>query len=388
MDALGHADLVAFLGASLDAGIVPCVWGDPGVGKSAVVAACATTAGLPCEPLILSQLDPTDIGGVPVVLADDGGHRHATRASVSRALRAACEAPTLLFLDEASQASPAVQAAAMRLIHDREVADRHLHPGTRIVLAANAAGQAAGGSDFALPLIGRLTHIRYAPSVADVIAYFEGPGAEREAGALAGPARERFGALLSEWAAIAGARPGLIQVAPPGGADAAAGLDISSSLYSSPRNIVRALRGLAAAEERGASPAVCDALVVGAVGADAALVWGAVRRARASLPSAREIAAEPSKAALPASMDGGLALLGLLPEIVAASPWSAWIYVARVLAATAKTGEPYPGATEAAVVAGHALNRRAAAPGEGLPRAAEGKAARAAAHVSLATLGR
>ena len=65
----------------------------------------------------------------------------------------------VLFLDEASQARPAVQAALMSVVHDRVIGDTALPPGIRILLAANPPKEAAGGWELEPPMANRMAHI-------------------------------------------------------------------------------------------------------------------------------------------------------------------------------------------------------------------------------------
>lgn len=43
------------------------IWGAPGIGKSALVEEFASEVGLPCVPLLGSQLAPEDIIGIPQI---------------------------------------------------------------------------------------------------------------------------------------------------------------------------------------------------------------------------------------------------------------------------------------------------------------------------------
>ena len=95
------------------------VTGAPGIGKSDVLAQAATRAN---AHLILSHpavSDPTDVKGLPWVAADA---KHATFlpfGELDRALNAT--EPTVWFLDDLGQATPAVQASYMQLLLARRV---------------------------------------------------------------------------------------------------------------------------------------------------------------------------------------------------------------------------------------------------------------------------
>src|SRR5262249_50525533 len=63
--------LVTVLRAAGRAGVAVCLWGDPGIGKSALIQAAAAADDVPCEIVIGSLREPSDFAGLPVV-TDDG----------------------------------------------------------------------------------------------------------------------------------------------------------------------------------------------------------------------------------------------------------------------------------------------------------------------------
>lgn len=91
---------------------VPFLKGSPGVGKSQIVHQIAAQYGLKVIDLRLSQCDPTDLLGFPQI-----NNGKADYAPMSTFPIEQDKIPTgfngwLLFLDEMSSATPAVQAAA------------------------------------------------------------------------------------------------------------------------------------------------------------------------------------------------------------------------------------------------------------------------------------
>src|SRR5215203_1151271 len=62
---------VTVLRAAGRAGVAVCLWGDPGLGKSALIHAAAEADGVPCETVIGSLREPSDFAGLPVV-SDEG----------------------------------------------------------------------------------------------------------------------------------------------------------------------------------------------------------------------------------------------------------------------------------------------------------------------------
>ena len=112
------------------------LWGPPGVGKSQIVAKVAADDSLPLIDIRLSQLEPSDLRGIPFrvnervewaipsMLPDQD--RHGPQG--------------ILFLDEITSAPPSVSAAAYQLILDRRLGDYEVPAGWAIVAAGNRQG--------------------------------------------------------------------------------------------------------------------------------------------------------------------------------------------------------------------------------------------------------
>ena len=131
--------------------------GPPGVGKTDLIRATHDQLfpDLPLVTLIVSTIDPTELHGLPVVGADGA----VSRAAWSWAQEIVEAGGGTVFLDELSTATPASQAAALRLILEKVAGDTPLPKATRFVAAANPPDSAAGGWDLAPPLANRLAHI-------------------------------------------------------------------------------------------------------------------------------------------------------------------------------------------------------------------------------------
>lgn len=142
--------------AAISADIPVLLWGAPGTGKTSAVLAAAEAAGAHCEVLIGSTLDPSDIAR-PVVRK---GEVELSVAPWARRLSSAIarKRPAWLFLDELSCAPPAVQAALLRVVQERAVADLSLR-GVRMLAAANAADQAADHYDLSAATANRWCHL-------------------------------------------------------------------------------------------------------------------------------------------------------------------------------------------------------------------------------------
>ena len=84
------------------------LWGPPGIGKSDLVREVAARHGVPVIDLRLSQLEPSDLRGIPFRV--DGLVEWAVPALLPDAVR---HGPAgILFLDEINAAPPTVSAAA------------------------------------------------------------------------------------------------------------------------------------------------------------------------------------------------------------------------------------------------------------------------------------
>lgn len=142
------------------------LWGGPGEGKSRLVEQIADQLDRPCEVVVGSVREASDFVGLPV---RDGAT--VTFAPPRWAQRCIDAPETVVFLDELTTASPAVQAAMLRVVLEREVGDLRLPPSVSIVAAANPPELSAGGDDLAAPLANRFCHLRWE---ADVVSWTSG----------------------------------------------------------------------------------------------------------------------------------------------------------------------------------------------------------------------
>lgn len=136
------------------------LWGEPGIGKSAALTQLATSLDLPLTTVIASVHEPSDFSGLPIV-GDDPAVRGVPMVPPQWAVELARAGRGLLFLDELSTATPAVQAALLRVVLERRVGALRLPPGIRIVAAANPRASAADGWDLSPPLANRFVHLHW-----------------------------------------------------------------------------------------------------------------------------------------------------------------------------------------------------------------------------------
>ncbi|MFD6418515.1 AAA family ATPase [Streptomyces sp. NPDC060194] len=321
------------LALAVSADLPVLLWGEPGIGKTAALTQLATSLDLPLTTVIASVHDPTDFAGLPV-LGDDPTVHGVPMAPPQWAVDIVRAGRGLLFLDELSTATPAVQAALLRIVLERRVGALRLPAGVRIVAAANPRASAADGWELSPPLANRFVHLYWAHDREVVVRGLGGVWPRAELPALAPE-------LLPEAVAYArravcgflDARPTLIHRLPStetrrGGA------------WPSPRSWEAALTLLAFGTAAAVSRDVLALLVRGAVGDGPGLELLA-HLDRMELPDPESLLADPAVAELPERGDLRQATLEAVVAAVGARPrrerWEAgWAVLVRAL----ETGAP------------------------------------------------
>ncbi len=303
---------LAAMGACVAVRIPFLLWGEPGAGKTAVVESAAAS-GWHVETLICSHYEPSDFAGLPIVVGNQ-----VTLAPPGWAQRVATNpGPSIVFFDEWTTASPAVQAAALRPLTHSQVGALQLPDRVAFGAAANPADVAASGWELAAPTANRFVHLEwsmpldvYTESIVTgdwpAMAVPELPaGFERLVSAqrvlVAGFLRSRAGQLSSIPKDAAG----------------------RGRAFPTPRTWDYTARLLAAAQAGGLDAEAQRLLVYGAVGAPVGhefLVW---LRAL-DLPDPQQLLADPT----------GPLLKGLRPDRV-------YVALQGVLAAVADDPEPH-----------------------------------------------
>ncbi|MDP9121885.1 MAG: ATP-binding protein [Acidobacteriota bacterium] len=132
--------------------------GPPGVGKTALVTGMARELGL---DLVISHPvtgDPTDYRGLPWVV--DGAASFLPVGDLER-LQALENRPAVWLIDDLGQASPAVQASIMQLVHrdGRALNGFRVPESVSVVACTNRAEDRAGVRQFLAPLLSRFATI-------------------------------------------------------------------------------------------------------------------------------------------------------------------------------------------------------------------------------------
>lgn len=130
------------------------LWGPPGVGKSQIIAGIAKKHAVPLIDIRLSQMEPTDLRGIPFRKGDNV--EWSVPAMLPDAARHGEQG--ILFLDEINAAPPTVSAAAYQLILDRKLGEYTIPDGWAIFAAGNRQGDRGVTYAMPAPLANRFTH--------------------------------------------------------------------------------------------------------------------------------------------------------------------------------------------------------------------------------------
>jgi len=317
-------------------GRTPCLWGAPGIGKTAIQAWLETDERLShmrighikgkavaklCEVFIASNVDSIDISGLKYVDPET----HALLSVALAEIEKAVQSPTILIIDEFTTVPPSVQGPLLRLILERVAGSTPLHPESRIIVIANPPEHAPGSFDLSAATMNRLIHIIMVPAVSEVARWFA---------ANVGEEGSALRAEAIEWAATVeflgtGTDTGLadlqiLQLEPPAAAIT------GSTTWGSSRAWHAGLEAFTKADELGLDKTVQVALLEGAVGAAPAQGYLGIKKLHQYLPSKDEVKADPTKAKVPTEKKYQVAVVGLLARVAHEDLWAAWVYAARL----------------------------------------------------------
>lgn len=125
--------------SAMVAGIVPFVRSSPGMGKSAMFREIAKELNLVFLDFRASEMDPTEVKGFPFVnkITNKASYAPTDLIPIKGDTIPEGKKGWLLLCDELISAPPATQAAMYRLILDRKVGDKDIHPNVIIGAAGN-----------------------------------------------------------------------------------------------------------------------------------------------------------------------------------------------------------------------------------------------------------
>ncbi len=144
------------------AGLVPMIAGSPGLGKSDYLKSIADEFDLKVIDVRLSQADSVDLNGFPTIDKDAGVSRYIPFDTFPTEKMPLPEGKKgwLLLLDEINSAPNLVQAAAYKLILDREVGQEKLHEKVITVAAGNLSTDKAIVNKLSTAMQSRLVHLQ------------------------------------------------------------------------------------------------------------------------------------------------------------------------------------------------------------------------------------
>ena len=138
--------------ACVRAGIVPMVWGPPGIGKSAIARFVAARLKRIFQDVRANLLDPVDIRGIPY---RDGTTTHwAAPVFFPRDAR-----EYVVCIDELPSGLPATQASLYQVLLDRMIGETKIPDGVAFMACGNRESDHGVAYKMPTPLASRVMHI-------------------------------------------------------------------------------------------------------------------------------------------------------------------------------------------------------------------------------------
>lgn len=149
----------------MNAGIVPFLHSSPALGKSSIAKQIADKFKLKVIDLRLTELDPTDLNGLPKQSEEKAMYQPFNTFPIQGDKVPNGYKGWLLLLDEFNSASEAVQAAAYKLVLDRQVGQYKLHDKLAIIACGNLESDNAIVNTMSSALISRFAHFTVKPDL-------------------------------------------------------------------------------------------------------------------------------------------------------------------------------------------------------------------------------
>lgn len=144
---------------TLKANLVPFLSSSPGIGKSAAVHQLAKHFNLKVIDIRLAQEDPTAIGGFPSIVNGRSTYAPPERFPLEGDKIPDGYSGFLIFFDEINSAPRSVVSAAYKIVLDRMIGEKHLHPNVRMIAAGNLATDNAIVNEMGTAMRSRVVHI-------------------------------------------------------------------------------------------------------------------------------------------------------------------------------------------------------------------------------------
>lgn len=143
----------------MQARLVPFLISSPGMGKSSIVKQIADEYSLKLIDCRLSSMDPVDLNGLPWIQEGKARFNPYEMFPLENTEIPEGYEGWILFLDEFNSASRAVQAAAYRVVLDREIGQHKLHPKCFVVAAGNKSTDNAIVNRLSTAMLSRVIHL-------------------------------------------------------------------------------------------------------------------------------------------------------------------------------------------------------------------------------------
>lgn len=183
MDDKSPAEITMALCAA--AGVPVMLWGEPGEGKSATITSLARAMGCPMQPeggsvvINAAQVDPTEFRGLPMLPPEIFSGRVSWEQAVTQELPHLQSPPEwaamlakrcgLFFLDEITNATPAVMGALQSVVQDRRLGSIHFGNRVRVVMAGNPPSDDNDVTELSSAMANRVCHIQWEPPAPAVL---------------------------------------------------------------------------------------------------------------------------------------------------------------------------------------------------------------------------
>lgn len=137
------------------------LWGEPGIGKTKQTEAVSKALEEKLWPVILSIREPSDQGGLPVVVRHDDGTASVWMAPPRWAKELSNEGHGIVHLDELNVAPPTVQNSALRVVNEGWAGDQKLPDKTSFILCGNPPATNPGVYNLTPAMANRAVHIEW-----------------------------------------------------------------------------------------------------------------------------------------------------------------------------------------------------------------------------------